>query len=95
MTKSDTQWFRKEARGVFHDFVGIVSFAWSMWKKLRENKHKASWIDNGTLDFFQNRIEEELNELRYQADTDSDRMKECADIGNFAMMIHERSRRAR
>jgi hypothetical protein len=66
-----------------------------MWKKLRVNRFKAHWIENGDFFFFRQRIDDELLELENAWDGGSARdvMMEAADVGNFAMMIHDRARR--
>ncbi len=90
----------------FYDAFGVLRFAWSMWKKLRANRHKAHWTGYGDFDFYRQRIDDELSELdlahsamlnaRFKDDpvmTDGSwMMEEAADVGNFAMMIHERTR---
>ncbi len=93
------------------DAVGVLSFAWSMWKKLRKNRHKAHWSGYGNFEFYRQRIEDELSELTYAHESiayarrstnhqpklvvilQGDAMREAADVGNFAMMIHERARK--
>ena len=55
--------YRNTARNWFHDAVGVLHFAWSMYKKLRRNKYKANWFDDGDMTFFRKRINDELIEL--------------------------------
>lgn len=95
----------------WYDATGVLRFAWSMWKKLRANRHKEHWTGDGDFEFYRKRIEDELHEMtaayravvyqtprgsRYQPKLDAilrrALMKEAADVGNFAMMIHERAR---
>ncbi len=92
MSDSDWMRMRPDPRVWWLDAYGVFRFALSMWNKLRANRFKAHWLDNGDYYFFRARIEEELEELDL-AGTYKERMDETADIGNFAMMIHEQARR--
>ena len=92
----------------WYDAMGVLRFAWSMWKKLRANRHKEHWTEYGDYIFFRGRIENELDELdlAHRAKVNLVRkvpspkfvsecrweMEEAADAGNFLMMIHERAR---
>ncbi len=88
---SDDEWERDAARVWWGDASAVLHFGWSMWKKLRANRHKAHWRDKGDFLFFRSRIDDELLELE-NATSPSEQMEECADVGNFAMMIHEQAR---
>lgn len=65
-------------------------FAEQMENKLNKNSHKGSW-DNCELQYLSMRLTQERQELRRAiARGNSDEIiAECADIGNFAMMIAE------
>lgn len=101
---SDSNWIMERPRTFIHDLSGVIHFAWSMFKKLRQHRHKASWVTNGDYAFFRERVNDELIELDmayrifYEASQEFGAyqvMLESADAGNFLMMIHERARRAR
>ncbi len=81
----------------------IQAFAESMQRKLDRNKHKECRIMNsgGTgrawrhceIFWLLHRLRQETEELEAAMDT-ADReaiMDEAADVGNFAMMIHDRA----
>lgn len=70
-------------------------FASSMEAKLRKHDDKPGWQRDNLFELLE-RLEEELQELRYtlgQWDLDNTYAKEvlgeCADVGNFSMMIHD------
>jgi hypothetical protein len=65
-----------------------------MWKKLRENRHKHHWREVRDFHFYRRRIDDELAELDRAQRFVSPKavMREAADVGNFAMMIHDRAR---
>ena len=68
----------------------VAAFAQAMENALRENDWKGHWRHcSGTYLF--NRLRGEVNELS-RAST-SARLKEAADVANFAMMIADKARR--
>lgn len=91
---SDSEWRRNVSRSWLPDAVAICSFAWSMWKKLRANRWKAHWREFDDYGFYRRRIDDELSELDRAQRFEGSRevMGESADVGNFAMMIHDRAR---
>ena len=78
------------------DLEPIFHLNRDMVAKLKANKHKTGWKDIDPLDLLQ-MLEDEVGELRmvledygfkYDA-TKRHASLECADIANFAMMIHD------
>ena len=63
----------------------IVRFAEEMEERLQENDHKHHWSNYTPQQMFE-RLKEELEELTW-AFTNEDKMLECVDVANFAMMI--------
>jgi NTP pyrophosphatase (non-canonical NTP hydrolase) len=73
----------------------VNAFAQEMENKLAENRHKGDrdmWRESDPLDLFK-RLTEEVDELanelwRPDIERNPERiLRECADVGNFAMMI--------
>lgn len=67
----------------------VQAFAIAMERKLRENDGKKHWRKCSPK-YLRRRLAEELNELLFEADSPEDVTDECADIGNFAMMVADR-----
>lgn len=64
-------------------------FAEQMAVKLRENEHKGGW-DRCNPYWLIDRLKEEVAELEQAMDDglpSEEIIRECADIGNFAMMV--------
>ena len=78
------------ARESADDALAIERFAAHMFAKLRANMHKAHWSTVEEAWLFARLVEEvgELAAALLAHDEDAIR-DECADVGNFAMMIHE------
>jgi hypothetical protein len=84
--------------------VEILSFAFVMERKLKENDHKGGWEDSDT-DWLIKRIADERNELKraYDKYLNSDELHpnidaliqriidEAADVANFAMMVADKA----
>jgi len=72
------------------DKASVQSFSETMVFKLRKNSHKAHW---GTMPigFLLSRLHEEIGELELALafETPEAARLECADAGNFLMMIHD------
>ena len=79
------------------EIQAVMRFSKSMLYKLRQNHHKKHW-SNTDLDYLIDRLEDEVFEMKAayeksklpikQSDAFEIQM-ECADIANFAMMIHD------
>lgn len=75
----------------------VVKFSETMEKKLSLNEHKGGW-DKCSIDFLTYRLRQEQAEL-FEAlrlfhtfpneQTKKMVQDECADVGNFSMMIHD------
>ncbi len=76
------------------DVRGICWLALSMWRKLKRNRHKAHWTENGDYNYFRKCADKELFEADMMCGPSVDRQMEFADVANFAMMLHELDRRA-
>jgi len=75
--------------------IAVMQFAKTMIAKLEANNHKAHWNTVGQS-YLLYRLEEELAELRealvgHDGSEEKTKavMSECADVGNFAMMISD------
>lgn len=68
----------------------VAAFTGLMLKKLRENDHKTHWKNEGVVDLFE-MLDGEVRELEVELTSDRTSpvkiSRECADIGNFALMI--------
>lgn len=73
--------------------IEVERFAGRMQSKLNQNTHKGGWREC-TYSYLLFRLEEEVAELRKELidgnSTDAI-ANECADIGNFAMMIFDKA----
>lgn len=65
--------------------ASVKWFAQRMEQKLRDNDHKDHW-SNSSQGYLIGRIADELKELK-SAKFINDRIDECTDIANFAMMV--------
>jgi NTP pyrophosphatase (non-canonical NTP hydrolase) len=87
------------ARHAWADAYGILRIGWTMWRKLRENRDKAHWLQaDGDDIYYMARLSEEADELRSAVlglEPEENLQREAADVANFAMMIHERARHRR
>ena len=63
----------------------VVRFSEAMEERLRENDHKRHWSNYTPQQMFE-RLKDELEELTW-AFTNENKMLECVDVANFAMMI--------
>ncbi len=69
----------------------IDSFVETMLAKLALNSEKKPWSER-TIEWLLIRLEDELEELKDAINEETSPefiMNECADVGNFAMMIHD------
>lgn len=74
----------------------IMEIACDMEAKLRENEYKGGWVDCSCRQLFE-RLKEEVTELEealFKGGTvyNKEVIKECADVGNFVMMIADKIR---
>jgi len=79
--------------------TAVKIFNKTMLAKLRENAHKPHW-EKERLDDLLECLQDEVEELtsilddnRYTMEQVHDVMRECADVANFAMMIHDNVRK--
>ena len=79
-----------------HDrvFNAVFWFARQMLAKLWENKTKDGWHNKENHWLFE-QLEKEVEELKWSWDSPGDKIRECADIANFAMMIADNYRESR
>ncbi len=69
----------------------VLRFALDMEEKLLRNDHKDNWTGMTVNQLFLRLVQETLElTAALEADSKTDIISECADIGNFAMMIAEK-----
>lgn len=76
-----------EIRPEVKQFVGIME------QKLRENDHKAHWLDAGDVPYFMERTHQEFIELSDALRLESppeEVLREAADVANMVMMVAQR-----
>ncbi len=86
----------KGKRSAWSDAIDVLMFALDMFKKLRRNRHKDHWRSDAVTDaYLFDRMDDEVRELLDAMVGEGAQCvrDECADVGNFAMMIHSRWRR--
>lgn len=75
--------------------LAVEIFNKTMLAKLRENSHKPHWESEEPQDMLEmlkgevEELEDVLGRRRYTMKQVHDVMRECADVANFAMMIHD------
>jgi len=85
---SDEHMITGETRDSFTDCSTVLWFSEEMIKKLRKNSHKAHW-STVDCDYLFGRFLEEVEELKKarEGELPINIIRECADAGNFLMMI--------
>jgi NTP pyrophosphatase (non-canonical NTP hydrolase) len=72
----------------------ILRFALDMEENLLRNDHKGGWEGMTVNQLFLRLVQETLElTAALEADCPTDIISECADIGNFAMMIAEKTKK--
>ena len=67
----------------------VLAFAQAMERKLRKNDHRGGWAQSSPK-WLLSRLREETRELSDALNgADLEVLDEAADVGNFAMMIHD------
>jgi len=67
--------------------TSVVKFSYEMEKQLQANEDKGGW-SNCTEQFLRNNLEKNLRSLT-TCNSHSEYRRRCANIANFAMMLHE------
>lgn len=67
--------------------TSVAEFSYEMEKQLRANENKGGW-GNCTEQFLRNSLERNLRSLT-TCNSHSEYRRRCANIANFAMMLHE------
>jgi NTP pyrophosphatase (non-canonical NTP hydrolase) len=73
--------------------INLKPFMQDMYKKLVANQEKKHWR-TCSFDWLVQRLYEEMRELEEAMDKGApyqEVMDECADVANFAMMIHDKA----
>lgn len=101
---SDEKYIREFPRAQKSDLSAVLRFAKVMLKKLYKNRHKAHWSE-ADYDYLLQRLYDEVEELKeemlrlYSGEmklkhrTARKAIRECADAGNFCMMIADNLQR--
>jgi len=74
--------------------AGVKALAVTMEEKLLLNEHKGLWDDITDIQlckYMQEEVDEVVDAVLHG--TDDEIQKECADVANFAMMLHDNVRR--